>query len=129
GGDGGGPAGGRDGGGARRLRRGPCRRRARLRALRHLDAAAGAAPHRRPRGAAPMRAFGSPGYLLSDARLEVRLVYTGFLVLALVGMATMALFQVKAIGPGPNRIAGHFRGGERNGPMTFRKTFPGRIPP
>ena len=70
-----------------------------------------------------MRAFGSPGYLLSDARLEVRLVYTGFLVLALVGMATMALFQVKAIGPGPTQIAAYFRGGERNGAMTFQKTF------
>jgi len=70
-----------------------------------------------------MRAFGSPGYLLSDARLEVRLVYTGFLVLALVGMATMALFQVKAIGPGPTQIAAYVRGGERDGAMTFPKTF------
>jgi hypothetical protein len=70
-----------------------------------------------------VKVFGSSGYLLSDARLDVRLVYTGFLVLALVGMATMALFQVKAIGPGPTQIAAYFRGGERNGAMTFQKTF------
>jgi hypothetical protein len=70
-----------------------------------------------------MRVFGSSSYLLSDARLEVRLVYTGFLVLALVGMATVALFQVTAIGPGPAQIAAYFRGGERHGAMTFEKTF------
>ena len=48
-----------------------------------------------------MRVFGSSGYLLSDARVEVRLVYTGFLVLALIGMATMAVLQWKHIGPTP----------------------------
>ena len=103
--------------------RGTRRRRARCRGADHLDAAAGAAAHRRPRGAAAMRAFGSSSYLLSDARLEVRLVYTGFLVLALVGMATVALFQVTAIGPAPAQIAAYFRGGERHGAMTFEKTF------
>ena len=103
--------------------RGPCRRRGRCRRLGHVDAVAGAAAHRRARGAAPMKVFGSSGYILSDARLDVRLVYTGFLVLVLVGMATMALFQVEAIGPGPTQIAAYFRGGERNGAMAFPKTF------
>lgn len=70
-----------------------------------------------------MRAFGSSGYLLSDTRVEVRLVYTGFLVLAAVGMATMALLQWMHIGPGPTSIAAYFRGGERAGAMTFPKTF------
>jgi hypothetical protein len=70
-----------------------------------------------------MRVFGSSGYLLSDARVEVRLVYTGFLVLALIGMATMALLEWKHIGPTPAAIAAYFRGGERDGAMTFPKTF------
>jgi hypothetical protein len=70
-----------------------------------------------------MRAFGSSGYLLSDTRLEVRLAYTGFLVLAVIGMATMALLQWKHIGPSPSAIATYFRGGERDGAMTFPKTF------
>jgi hypothetical protein len=70
-----------------------------------------------------MRVFGSQGYLLSDARVEVRLVYTGFLVLAVIGMATMALLQWKQFGPTPNAIATYVRGGERDGAMTFPKTF------
>lgn len=70
-----------------------------------------------------MRAFGSSGYLLSDARLEIRLVYTGFLILAAIGMATMALLQWRHIGPNPSNIAAYFRGGEREGAMTFPKTL------
>jgi hypothetical protein len=70
-----------------------------------------------------MRAFGSNGYQLRDARLEVRLVYTGFLLLVLVGMATMAAFQVYHIGPTPSRVADYYRGGEVGGEMTFPKTF------
>ena len=34
-----------------------------------------------------MRAFAASGYLLRDARLEIRMVYTGFLLVVLVGMA------------------------------------------
>jgi hypothetical protein len=70
-----------------------------------------------------MRVFGSSSYLLSDARLEVRLVYSGFLLLAVIGMVTMALMQWKHIGPTPSAIATYFRGGEREGAMTFPKTF------
>lgn len=70
-----------------------------------------------------MRAFGSSSYLLSDARVEVRLVYTGFLILAMVGMATMALLQWKHIGPTPGLIAAYVRGGDRAGEMAFPKTF------
>jgi hypothetical protein len=70
-----------------------------------------------------MRVFGSSGYLLSETRVEVRLVYTGFLVMAVIGMATMALLQWKHIGPTPGAIATYFRGGERGGTMAFPKTF------
>ncbi len=70
-----------------------------------------------------MRAFGANGYLLRDARIEVRLIYTGFLVLAFVGMLTMAAFELYHIGPTPGRVATYFRGGERGAEMTFAKTF------
>ena len=69
-----------------------------------------------------MRAFGTPGYLLSDARVEVRIVYTGFLLLASVGFVTMAIFQLRHIGPTPERVAAYFRGGMRGMEMTFPKT-------
>jgi len=70
-----------------------------------------------------VRGFGTNGYLLRDARLEVRLVYTGFLVLAVVGMLTVAAFQLKHIGPTPLRIATYYRGGTRDTTMVFPKDF------
>jgi hypothetical protein len=60
---------------------------------------------------------------LSEARLEVRLVYSGFLVLAAIGLLTVAAFQLKHVGPTPADIAAYFRGGERAGEMSFPKTF------
>lgn len=70
-----------------------------------------------------MRAFGANGYLLRDARVEVRLIYTGFLLLAFVGMLSMAAFQLYHIGPTPGRAAAYYRGGEIGGELTFPKTF------
>jgi hypothetical protein len=69
-----------------------------------------------------VRSFGAGGYLLSEARVEVRLVYSGFLLLALVGFVTMAAFQLKHVGPTPADVAAHYRGGERNGVMSFPKS-------
>jgi hypothetical protein len=70
-----------------------------------------------------MRAFTSNGYLLRDARVEIRLVYSGFLLLVLVGMVTMAAFQVLHVGPTPARIAAYYRGGQVGTSMAFPKTF------
>lgn len=70
-----------------------------------------------------MRSFTAGGYLLSDARLEVRLAYSGFLALAAIGLCTMAALQLKHIGPWPADIAAYYRGGERAGAMTFAKSF------
>ena len=70
-----------------------------------------------------MRSFAASGYLLSDARVEVRLVYTGFLLLVVVGMVTMAAFQLKHVGPGPEQVAAYYRGGTRGTEMAFAKTF------
>jgi len=70
-----------------------------------------------------MRAFASNGYLLRDAKLDVRLVYTAFLLLVLIGMITMGVFQLYHIGPTPSRAAAYYRGGESGGQMMFAKTF------
>jgi hypothetical protein len=70
-----------------------------------------------------MKAFSNPAYMLANARLEVRLAYTGFLALVLIGMATMGAFQWVHVGPWPRDIAIHFRGGERAGAMVFPKEF------
>jgi len=70
-----------------------------------------------------MKAFAASGYLLRHARWEVRVIYTAFLALALVGMLTMAVFEVHHIGPTPSRVAAYYRGGEHGGEMSFPKTF------
>ena len=70
-----------------------------------------------------MKAFSNPGYMLANARLEVRLAYTGFLVLIVIGMTTMGIFQWGHVGPWPADIAIYFRGGERAGAMVFPKAF------
>jgi hypothetical protein len=70
-----------------------------------------------------MKAFGNPGYMLANARLEVRIAYTGFLLLVVVGMVTMGVFQWAHVGPWPADIAVHFRGGERDGAMVFPMAF------
>jgi hypothetical protein len=70
-----------------------------------------------------MRAFGANGYLLRDARLEVRLVYTAFLLFVALGMLTTAAFQLRHIGATPSRVAAYYRGGERGAEMAFPKTF------
>jgi hypothetical protein len=64
-----------------------------------------------------------PGYLLRHARVEMRLVYTAFLALTLLGMATVAAFQLVHVGPTPARIAAYYRGGSRGDGMAFTKTF------
>jgi hypothetical protein len=70
-----------------------------------------------------MKAFGTNGYLIRNARVEVRLIYTGFLLLTLIGMLTMAAFELWHIGPTPERIATYYRGGESGTEMSFPKTF------
>jgi hypothetical protein len=67
--------------------------------------------------------FGSSGWLLSEARVEVRLVYSAFLVLTFIGFLTVAVFQLKHIGPTPERVGVYWRGGQRGAEMTFAKTF------
>ena len=70
-----------------------------------------------------MKAFSNPAYMLANARLEVRVAYTGFLLLVVIGLGTIAIFEFAHIGPLPADVAIHFRGGERAGAMVFPKSF------
>ncbi|MGH7893018.1 MAG: hypothetical protein ACREQL_00015 [Candidatus Binatia bacterium] len=70
-----------------------------------------------------MKAFTNPGYMLAVARIEVRLAYTAFLALTVIGMVTMGVFQWGHISPAPSDVAAYFLGGERAGVMTFPKGF------
>jgi hypothetical protein len=70
-----------------------------------------------------MKAFAANGYLLRHAKLDVRLVYTAFLLLVLVGMLSMGAFQLSHIGPTPSRAAAYYRGGESGSQMMFAKSF------
>lgn len=70
-----------------------------------------------------MRSFAANGYRLRDASREVRLVYSGFLALVVVGLVTLGALQVLQIGATPERIAAYYRGGTTGGEMAFAKTF------
>ena len=70
-----------------------------------------------------MKAFGGRGYLLRNARLEVRLVYTAFLSVRLDRHGHHGGASSSATsGRRPSRVAAYYRGGERDGEMTFAKT-------
>src|SRR5262245_9638018 len=70
-----------------------------------------------------MKVFSAPGYLLANSRSEVKLVYTGFLAFAAIGLATMVILEAGRIGLSPEGIATHFRGGDYGGEMRFARTF------
>lgn len=70
-----------------------------------------------------MKQFTASGYLLRHSGLEIRLIYTGFLVLVAIGLLTLFAFQAGEIGPTPARVASYYRGGEHGADMAFEKTF------
>jgi hypothetical protein len=69
-----------------------------------------------------VKAFVAAGYLLRNARVEVRIAYTAFLLLTSIGLVTTAGFQLLHVGPTPGHVAAYYRGGERAGEMLFGKT-------
>ncbi len=70
-----------------------------------------------------MKNFTYPQYRLSTASLEVKIIYTGFLIFVLVGMLTIGLFQFRRIGASYNLVAAYYRGGELRQEMAYPKTF------
>lgn len=70
-----------------------------------------------------MKNFTYPSYRLAAVSTEIKVIYTGFLVFAAVGMLTIGLYQFKRIGATYGLIVAYYRGGELGQEMTFPKTF------
>jgi len=67
-----------------------------------------------------MQVFSRRGFQLRTASLETRVAYTAFLVLALLGVATLVALAMRA-GVTPGAIAVYYRGDDSE--MSFGKTF------
>jgi hypothetical protein len=59
-----------------------------------------------------MKDFSRPQFRLTNSSVEVKAIYTGFLIFALVGYLTVVIIQTTRIGFTPEAIAAHYRGGE-----------------
>ncbi len=59
-----------------------------------------------------MREFGRKEFRISDSPYEVKLAYTGFLLLALVGYGSFLLIVMTRFGSGISGIVAHYRGSE-----------------
>jgi hypothetical protein len=68
-----------------------------------------------------MRNFTRRGFQLRSASLEIRVAYTGFLLLTALGVVTLLALSVGRVGADPRAIATYYRGGE--GEMSFPRTF------
>jgi len=67
-----------------------------------------------------MQVFSRRGFQLRTASLETRVAYTAFLVLSLLGLATLIALSVR-VGVTPGAIATYYRGDDTE--MSFPKTF------
>ncbi len=70
-----------------------------------------------------MKNFTRRGNWLESASSEIRVIYTAFLVFALVGHLSFVLIAVERVGPGYSEIVKHYRGGEGSEEMAFPKEF------
>jgi hypothetical protein len=70
-----------------------------------------------------MKNFAYSSFRLRDASFEIRLVYSLFLLLVLVGLATTWVFQFQRIGFSTQRVVAYYLGGEIQGQMFFPKNL------
>ena len=68
-----------------------------------------------------MRNFQGRGFQLRTASLEIRVAYTGFLVLMVPGVVSLLVLSLGRVGLAPDAIAAYYRGGD--GEMSFPRTF------
>jgi hypothetical protein len=68
-----------------------------------------------------MKDFSHRSFQLSNSSMEVKLVYTGYLIFAFVGYLTIAIIGFTRVGPGFEEIVMHYRGGEMED--AFPRTF------
>lgn len=67
-----------------------------------------------------MKNFSRRGFQLRTTSLETRVAYTAFMLLTILGVATLVALALR-VGATPNAIAAYYRGGESE--MSFPKTF------
>lgn len=67
-----------------------------------------------------MQVFARRGFQLRTASLETRVAYTGFLVLTVLGLATLVALSMR-VGVTPGAIAAYYRGADSE--LAFPKTF------
>lgn len=67
-----------------------------------------------------MQVFARRGFQLRTASLETRIAYSAFVVLALLGIATLVALAAR-VGVTPGAIAAYYRGDDTE--MSFPKTF------
>ncbi len=70
-----------------------------------------------------MKNFTRRGNWLDQATVEIRAIYTLFLVFALIGHLTFVLMVVSRVGPGYEKVVEYYLGGEGEDEMTFPKEF------
>jgi len=70
-----------------------------------------------------MKNFTRRGNWLDSASDEIRVIYSLFLVFALIGHLTFVLIAVQRVGPGFTHIVQHYRGGEGSESMAFPKEY------
>jgi hypothetical protein len=70
-----------------------------------------------------MREFAKGQFRLRDGPRTLRMIYAGFLLLTLIGLATQIGFQTERIGFRPAAIARYYRGDDTGLVMVFPKTF------
>jgi hypothetical protein len=70
-----------------------------------------------------MREFAKGQFRLREAPRALRMIYAGFLLLTLMGLATQIGFQAGRIGFRPAAIARYYRGDDTGEVMAFPKTF------
>jgi hypothetical protein len=68
-----------------------------------------------------MQVFSRRGFQLRTASLETRLAYTGFLLLSILGIATLIALAFGRTGASPSAIASYYRGSDSE--MSFPKAF------
>lgn len=69
-----------------------------------------------------MKSFSRPAYRISNAAVEVKLIYTFFLIFLIVGFATVGGYEFSQIGFHPQGVAEHYLGSAGEG-MSFPRPF------
>jgi hypothetical protein len=69
-----------------------------------------------------MKSFSRPAYRIGNASLDVKLIYTFFLIFLIVGFSTIGGFEFNRIGFHPQAITEHYLGSSGEG-MSFPRSF------